>query len=171
MVQGGGLIPTTEGRSVARRTPQPDRTSDQAARTRALVLGGVAVLVAIVAGALLLSEGDDDDEYDRDDLASWCSVASGRDFEDLVATRLADPRVGDVEVAGSTLPGPVATEMLLATLASIREDPPPEVAADVERAVEPLQQAIGDGRPASPEVTGEALSAAGRLQDYVDANC
>lgn len=156
---------------MARRTPQPDSTTDPAVRTRALVLAGVAVLVVAVAGVLLLSEGDDDEEYDRDDLASWCSVAAGRDFEDLVASRLAEPEVGDVEVAGSTLPGSVATEMLLATLASIREDPPPEVAADVDQAVAPLQQAIGDGRPASPEVTGEALSAAERLQDYVDAHC
>lgn len=156
---------------MARRTPQPDPTTPPAARTRALVLGGVAVMVVLVAGALLLSDDGDDQDYDQDDLASWCSVASGREFEEMVSTRLATPEVGDVEVAGSTLPGPAATEMLLATLASIREDPPPEVAVDVEQAVAPVQQAIEEGRPASPEVTGEALSAARRLQDYVDAHC
>lgn len=156
---------------MATTPPDPTHSTTSPAIVRILVLGVAFLLLVVVAAAVWLTGPEEDDTYDETDLAGWCSVARNRGFTEMAETRLSTPKVEDVEVSGSTIPGSAAADMLVATLEAVRTDAPPDIADDVESAVVPVQEAIASGQPAPADVRRDAIEAAGRLEAYAGQHC
>lgn len=139
--------------------------------TRKLIAVAIALVLAAGVAVLVWSSQADDDEYTAEHLASWCSVARDRDFPAMLAQGFASPQGEAVEVAGTTIPAASARAMGNAMLRSILDDPPPEIAVDIEASVGVLLTTYEDG--SAPDATGQrvAIDAAARSQDHIDRHC